>query len=171
MHTVVIAALLFASAASMPTALPSASDAAAFQGFVSKYEKKYSSADELRFRFATYAKNRQYIAEWNARPDESFAMAENEFADMTFEEFSSQRLGVADPQKCSATGSHVSRSDPLPASVDWRTKGVVARVKNQGSCGSCWAFSSVACMESHHAIATGSLVELSEQNLVDCAGA
>jgi cathepsin L len=57
----------------------------------------------------------------------------------------------------------------LPASVDWRTKGVVTPVKNQGGCGSCWAFASTAVLESHIALQTGVLYELSEQELVSCS--
>ena len=56
----------------------------------------------------------------------------------------------------------------LPASVDWRTKGVLNPVKDQGGCGSCWAFGTIAALESALAIATGNLQSLSEQNLVDC---
>jgi cathepsin L len=57
----------------------------------------------------------------------------------------------------------------LPDSVDWRTKGVVTPVKNQGGCGSCWAFASTAVLESHIALQTGVLYELSEQELVSCS--
>jgi cathepsin H len=58
-----------------------------------------------------------------------------------------------------------------PVSRDWRSEGVVTRVKSQGVCGSCWAFSATGCVESHHAIKHGTQVLLSEQNLVDCAHA
>jgi C1A family cysteine protease len=57
----------------------------------------------------------------------------------------------------------------LPESVDWRTKGVVNPIKDQGACGSCAAFATTSALESHVAIATGNLSSLSEQNLVDCA--
>lgn len=57
----------------------------------------------------------------------------------------------------------------LPESVDWRIKGIVGPIKRQGTCGSCWTFSAVAAMEGFHAHKTGKFVQLSEQNLIDCA--
>jgi C1A family cysteine protease len=56
----------------------------------------------------------------------------------------------------------------LPSAVDWRDKGALNPVQNQGVCGSCWAFSAVAAMESAHFLKTGNLVKLSEQQCVDC---
>jgi cathepsin H len=95
------------------------------------------------------------------------------FARMSWSDFQAKIL--MDPQDCSATtgrSSLVSDVDePLPTHVDWRDKGVVSGVKNQGHCGSCWTFSSTGALEAHHAIKFKNwrTSELSEQQLLDCA--
>jgi len=105
-------------------------------------------------------------------------MALNEFAGMTEEEFVNTRMGIREPRedyqgkgpmlpRVTYLRSDVSKADP-PKEMDWSLKGVVAPVKNQGSCGSCWAFSAVGALESAYAIKTGNLVQFSEQELVSC---
>ena len=99
---------------------------------------------------------------------------EGPFGKESWEEF--QATVLMAPQNCSATTSgrkSVSLSAPLPDKVDWREKGVITGVKNQGNCGSCWTFSSTGALEAHHAIQFGNWKshELSEQQLLDCASA
>ncbi len=93
-------------------------------------------------------------------------------------DFEKKNYILRDAQNCSATAQETlknkklkSFSTPIPATQDWRTKGVVSEVKNQGNCGSCWTFSTTGCLESHWSLKTGQAPPLlSEQQLVDCAG-
>lgn len=112
--------------------------------------------------------NEKYIQSFNA-DDHSYSLAHNEFSDLSAIEFRRMYLS---PMAAERTG-HQSSSpyQALPTSVDWRTKGYVTPVKNQGQCGSCWAFSTTGSLEGQHFGKTGQLVSLSEQNLVDCSSA
>ena len=101
----------------------------------------------------------------------SYTLGLNDFSDLTAEEFD-KRLGMRMPSKWHSPtlGQHRGRNTSLPSSVDWRAKGKVTPVKNQGQCGSCWAFSATGALEGAWAIGTNTLVSLSEQQLVDCSG-
>jgi len=100
--------------------------------------------------------------------EEGFHMALNQFSDMTEAEFkmhTGRKAKPAGENKSYTTLSTVG----LPDSVNWYTAGKVNGPKDQGSCGSCWAFSAIGALEGSHAIATGDLLRLSEQQLVDCS--
>ena len=95
------------------------------------------------------------------------------FADLTHDEFREGRFGFdaeyADHHGNIDTFLEDDANLALPSRIDWQRKGAVTRVRNQGQCGSCWAFAAVAAIESVNQIYTGDLVDLSEQELVDCS--
>jgi cathepsin L len=96
----------------------------------------------------------------------------NKFGDMTNKEFVQQMNGFNKTKTMmSFPGSNYVQplNAQIPDSVDWRTQGYVTPIKDQGQCGSCWAFSAVASLEGQHFKAAGKLVSLSEQQLVDCS--
>jgi len=123
-----------------------------------------------------FRENLEMINKHNAEAEKGiheYELKLNEFAHLSWEEFSSQYLGF-DGARWAARGEklgnlHVPSNTTLPDAVDWRTRGAVTPVKNQGACGSCWAFSAVASLEGQHFLSTGELVSLSEQQLVDCS--
>ncbi|KAB1207641.1 Xylem cysteine proteinase 1 [Morella rubra] len=141
-----------------------------FESWVSKHGKTYESIEEKLHRFEIFKDNLKHIDQRN-KETTSYWLGLNEFADLSHEEFKNQYLGLK-PELSRIRGSSRDFSYrevvDLPKSVDWRKKGAVAPVKNQGSCGSCWAFSTVAAVEGINQIVTGNLTSLSEQELIDC---
>jgi len=123
-------------------------------------------------RFAVFRANLLRIEAVNAK-GLGYTLGVNEFADLTVEEFSANHFGLKSPEKLwtglPKLGTHKYSGAALPDSVDWVSKGAVTPVKNQGACGSCWAFSTTGALEGRWQIASGALVSLSEQQLVDCA--
>jgi len=154
----------------------------AFDAFIKKYNKPYANdLAEYAKRSKIFNENlrvvnmhRQSLAKNDVEP----WMGVTRFSDMTPAEFKQsgyvQRVSVgADARSCLANGveldvSTVDLTD-IPPSWDWRTKNVVSPVQDQGQCGSCWTFATVATIESAAAIATGTLIKLSEQEIVDCS--
>ncbi|XVE53983.1 hypothetical protein DITRI_Ditri03aG0046400 [Diplodiscus trichospermus] len=144
--------------------------AISFARFAHKHGKRYESVEEMKLRFQIFKDNLDLIKSTNKKRL-PYALALNQFADWTWEEFQQHRLGAA--QNCSATtkGNHPLTDVVLPESKDWREAGIVSPVKDQGSCGSCWTFSTTGALEAAYHQAFGKGISLSEQQLVDCAGA
>ncbi|KAH8304086.1 hypothetical protein KR059_000172 [Drosophila kikkawai] len=150
--------------------------------FAMEHRKNYKDAAEEQLRHKIFKENRIKIAEHNRRfanGEVSFKMAVNEYSDLTSQEFSDLMTGLNNSEfeemrifDQSLNGKTFISPDfvTLPSSVDWRSEGAVTGVKNQKSCGSCWAFSTTGSLEGQHFRKTGNLVSLSEQNLVDCSG-
>merc|ERR1712196_751448 len=121
-------------------------------------------------RFETFLENLAFIKAHNAKSEEhGYTVGMNQFGDMSSKEFKKVTLTYrADLKKPNPTP--ILDESNLADSVDWVAKGAVTPVKNQGQCGSCWAFSTTGSTEGAYQIATGKLLSFSEQELVDCAG-
>ncbi|XP_061390016.1 putative cysteine proteinase CG12163 [Musca vetustissima] len=140
-----------------------------FSKFQVKYKRRYHTTMERQMRLRIFKQNLKIIQELNANEMGSAKYGITEFADLTSTEYK-QRTGLwqRDPVKAALTPRAEIPDIDLPKEFDWREKGVISPVKNQGNCGSCWAFSVTGNVEGLHAVKTGKLEEYSEQELLDC---
>jgi C1A family cysteine protease len=141
-----------------------------FAAHISEFGLSFETKEEYDFRLDLFTKKEAEINEINEKQS-SFQVGHNQFSTMTPKEFS-VRLGHNDgfnKPEAETLDFEINEND-VPKAVDWRnhSPAVVNPVKNQMHCGSCWAFSATGTVESAHAIATGELLSLSEQQLVSC---
>jgi len=154
-----------------------ASNEYSFEQYVKEFDKEYSSDEEYKQREGIFLQNLASILDHNSNRDSSqHYMDINHFADkldnelpLGYDKSSHPAWSAATSVERRTLAFDTEDVKKLPESVDWRTNGrVTTAVKNQLHCGSCWAFATTACMESHVAIQTGKLFTLSVQELVSC---
>ncbi|XP_070163410.1 uncharacterized protein [Polyergus mexicanus] len=142
-----------------------------FNKFVVTYNRTYSTPEERNLRFGIFRENFGIIQLLRKTEQGTAYYDVNMFADISREEFRSRYLGLR-PDLRSENDIPLPKAEipdiELPPKFDWREKGVVTSVKDQGMCGSCWAFSVTGNVEGQYALKHGQLLSLSEQELVDC---
>jgi C1A family cysteine protease len=153
------AALLATSAAALSTE-------SKFLQYLLQHNKSYLTQEEFNARKAIFQVADELVESHN-QTNASFRLGHNKFSDMTEGEKALTR-GLLPKTGLRDIETVVLDESKTPSSVDWRGT-AVNPIKDQGQCGSCWAFSSVCALEGAHYIATGNLLSFSEQQLVDCA--
>ncbi|XP_024139246.1 cathepsin F [Oryzias melastigma] len=143
-----------------------------FKEFMVKYKKDYSSQEEAERRFQIFHENLKTAEKLQALDQGSAEYGVTKFSDLTEEEFHSAYLNPLLSQWTLHREMKPAppAKSPAPDSWDWRDHGAVSPVKNQGMCGSCWAFSVTGNIEGQWFLKNGTLLSLSEQELVDCDG-
>jgi len=140
-----------------------------FDAWVMTHNKVYATSESRAQAYRAFVANdERYVA--HNKKGKSYTLGHNQFSDLTPEEFSKQQLGCyVDPHRVRDFDmSLLNVSAPTDDALDWVKKGAVTPVKNQAQCGSCWSFSTTGSVEGAYQIATGTLLSLSEQELVSC---
>ncbi|XP_047316363.1 low-temperature-induced cysteine proteinase-like [Impatiens glandulifera] len=169
----VLFSLLFILSSTIATQFTDDDVTAVYEAWLIKNKKFYNAIGEKERRFQIFKDNLHFINDHNA-DNHTYKLGLTRFADLTNEEYRSMYLGgrFENHRRLSSLRSSdrylPKVGDSLPESVDWRKEGAVPEIKDQGSCGSCWAFSTIAAVEGINKIVTGELLSLSEQELVDC---
>jgi cathepsin L len=139
-----------------------------FDLFKLKYSKSYATAQEHDARLKVFSDNLDFVNNWDVAA-KGFEVEINMFADLTIQEFVSVYTGMNITKYYKPVQETFEQSRVQGDIVNWKDKGAVTGVKNQGQCGSCWSFSTTGSVEGARFIAGKGLVSLSEQNLVDCS--
>ena len=138
-----------------------------FQKFIKKYHKKYESINEFLARYEVFRRN---VMETFKEENSLYRTGITKFSDLTKQEFAKIYLNLNYDALAMSNfdPTYVKISNAAPDAYDWRDYGRVSPIKDQGSCGSCWAFSTVANLEGLYYAKKGVMKTFSEQMLVDC---
>jgi len=143
---------------------------AAYKNWCQEYNKCPPREDidiqvaRLNIFFDNYKK-----IEYHNKKESTYSMAINKFMDLTPEEFAKTHLTLFEKKGHNTVHRHHAHSQ-IANAINWADKGAVTPVKDQGQCGSCWAFSTTGGLEGTYFLQNGKLESFSEQQLVDCSG-
>jgi cathepsin L len=139
-----------------------------FDQYIKDFTKHYEP-QEYKMRREIFEKNLRDIYAHNRDSTKTWKEGVNHMTDWTEEEFRSMLGYKLQPKRDESRIYRPAKpTEALPASIDWRTAGIISPVKDQGQCGSCWSFATAESIETYFAMATNNLVELSEQQVLDC---
>ena len=141
-----------------------------FSIFKEQYNKVYANPEEEMYRRTVFNNNYNRIEEHNKNEENSFKLEMNQFGDLLSHEYHNKNTYYhLREQPIVSTNTFIEIVTDVVDEIDWRDHNAVTPVKNQGQCGSCWAFSTTGSLEGLNAIQTGKLVSFSEQELMDCS--
>jgi cathepsin L len=142
---------------------------AQFVHWMAEHQKMYT-AEEFLNRFEIFKANMDYVRDWNAQGSPT-VLGLNIFADLSNAEYRNIYLGTRYDGSARLANPEIfeAPTSPNAVAVDWRAKGYVTAIKDQGQCGSCWSFSTTGGIEGAWFKSNSKLVSLSEQNLMDCS--
>jgi C1A family cysteine protease len=170
MKVVVLALCLALAVAQRALPLSMEEEQFEFLSFVEKFNKKYESSAEFFRRFNNFRAELDEVRQHNAG-NHTWTAGINEFSDLSREEFAALMACTFSADEFVAEYEDLEFNANNANDMDWRDKGAVNAVKNQGQCGSCWAFGAIATLEGMvKAVQGKDLPNLSEQQLVDCSG-
>jgi C1A family cysteine protease len=140
-----------------------------FASFVQLYNKKYETTQEFFERYNIFKAKFVEVETHNRANNATYTLGINEFSDLTWEEFQAGYMGWTPSDDSDLPVLLADTTRPIPNDIDWRTKGGVTNIKNQGNCGSCWDFAGTGTIETWTFVKTGTLKVLSEQQVLDCS--